>query len=397
MEMKDPSEQLSFEMLLGKLGKDMKAAAGLLGHYEARALFDTYYRIQKMRCAANNQLTAAAGNNKPHQLSSWTERSLWGLECAIKGSLGLFAQQYRLGRWLQSLDGIGPVISAGLLTVFDMRRTTNVGSDVSTVGHWWSYAGCNPAQPPWVSGTPRPFSMRAKTLVLFRMGETLIKRANAPKNFYGPLYLQKKASLWEENTAGKFAATALQEVHDPKRKVKEETQKYVWNKGCFDPDDVRAWLAAVQEWKDTCRAIKQENAEHKKAKDGITLELPPEPDPLVPGKIGCGTPMLSPRHIYERARRWMVKLFISHFHEVAHWDFFGTAPPAPFVFAHPTSPHVHLIAPPNWSGNFDAFPGKTLADLYATAPFKLKGKAPHAKSDECSEADTDNGDAVVTD
>ena len=60
-----------------------------------------------------------------------------------------------------------------------------------------------------------------------------------------------------------------------------------------------------------------------------------------------GVPMLPPAHIHMRATRWVVKLFLSHYHAVGYEIETGQKPPKPYVFEY-LEGHAHYIAPPNW-------------------------------------------------
>ena len=56
--------------------------------------------------------------------------------------------------------------------------------------------------------------------------------------------------------------------------------------------------------------------------------------------------MLPPAHIHARAKRWVVKLFLAHWHEVAFCERLGTMPPKPYVIEH--CGHIHKIEVPNY-------------------------------------------------
>ncbi len=53
---------------------------------------------------------------------------------------------------------------------------------------------------------------------------------------------------------------------------------------------------------------------------------------------------LPPAHLDARARRWVVKLFLSHWHEVASHDLYGKYNIKPYAIAH--LDHAEYIAPP---------------------------------------------------
>jgi hypothetical protein len=53
---------------------------------------------------------------------------------------------------------------------------------------------------------------------------------------------------------------------------------------------------------------------------------------------------LPPAHIHARAKRYAVKLFLAHLHEVWYTKHFGEAPPKPYPIA--ILGHAHYLAPP---------------------------------------------------
>ena len=60
-----------------------------------------------------------------------------------------------------------------------------------------------------------------------------------------------------------------------------------------------------------------------------------------------GTNMLPPAHIHARAKRYAVKLFLSHWHHVAYMiEYDGQEPPKPYILNQ--DGHTHFLAPPNW-------------------------------------------------
>jgi hypothetical protein len=55
---------------------------------------------------------------------------------------------------------------------------------------------------------------------------------------------------------------------------------------------------------------------------------------------------LPPGHLHARAKRYAVKLFLSHFHHVAYELRYGEPPPKPYVLTQ--EGHAHFLGPPNW-------------------------------------------------
>jgi hypothetical protein len=152
-----------------------------------------------------------------------------------------------------------------------------------TAGGIWRFAGLDPTVV-WKPKTKRPWNASLKTLC-WKIGDSFIKVSNNDADFYGKLYRQRKQTEIENNEAGKYADQA-------KSKLEHFNIRNA---------EIRAYYEA--------------------------------------GK-------LPPGHVHARARRWVTKLFLSHYHEVAWTLATGTPPPKPFVIA--ILGHGDYIAPPNF-------------------------------------------------
>jgi hypothetical protein len=153
-----------------------------------------------------------------------------------------------------------------------------------TVGHIWRYAGLDPTQS-WEKGQKRPWNARLKTLC-WKIGESFVKVSGNEKDIYGKVYKERKEIETARNEAMAFADQAALIL--TKKKFSADTQaKKFYEQG-----------------------------------------------------------MLPPGHIHARAKRYAVKLFLSHLHHV-WWEIqTGEKPPKPYVITH--MGHAHYIAPPNW-------------------------------------------------
>lgn len=158
-----------------------------------------------------------------------------------------------------------------------------------TAGKWYAFAGIAPGVK-WERGEKRPWNAGLKVLC-WKAGESFIKVKGNERDFYGKLYDSKKATYQAKNEAGGFADKAA-EVLESKR------------------------------FKKTTDAFKHYSG----------------------GK-------LPPAHVHAMARRYAVKIFLSHMHEVWWFQTFGTLPPAPYPIAH--MGHVDYIPVPYQ----DAIPG----------------------------------------
>lgn len=147
----------------------------------------------------------------------------------------------------------------------------------------WRFAGLDPTVT-WGKGEKRPWNTKLKTLC-WKFSDVQMKFANREQSFYGPLYQKYKAKLVERNEAGEFKDAAIEGAS----RVGKKTEAYKY---------------------------------------------------YVDGK-------LPPGHIHARALRWLSKLFLAHYFEVAHWEEYGVEAPNPYVFEHMTG-HSHKIDPPGW-------------------------------------------------
>ena len=289
--------------LISRLNRDLRDSAGLMGKREARYLVDLYYTVQDQRKRAASQ--GLAGDGEPQSLTDWLFEQFRVLESDVKRALSVYALSQAPGQWAHSVHGIGPVIAAGLLAHIDVnhwvcqsptisggnRKTCNEDSPhpgcgrepIHTAGGVWRFAGLDPTVE-WKAKTRRPWNASLKRLAWI-IGDSFCKQRNSPKDFYGKFYEDRKKLEVSRNLNGDFADQAADSL--AKRNIKD--------------------------------------ADLKK-----TLESGRLPD----GRIEL------------RARRFAVKLFLSHYHHVAYETEFGAPPPNPYAIR--ILGHAHYIAPPNW-------------------------------------------------
>ena len=104
---------------------------------ETRFIVSSYYGIQKARLQVNNRHTALKKSGDPTSMLSFILDGMEATEHNMQKMLASFSVENGIGRWSESIPGIGPVISAGLLSHIDITRAP-------TVGHIWRFAGQDP-------------------------------------------------------------------------------------------------------------------------------------------------------------------------------------------------------------------------------------------------------------
>ena len=362
-----------------RLTKDLRDSAGLLRPEQVRWLVQAYYRYQHFRTESEQHVKAAEKAEQPNELITWTHDAVRFMENDLRRALHSFASHYHVGRWMLARPGIGPVITAGLLTYIDIRC-------YDTVGKIWRLAGVDPSRH-WNSRDDatamvqaagisdkfdeaalrrladlagyryeqleevykegfhkhkkktalskflarRPWIADLKTLVTYKLGESIVKFQNKEGNIYGPIFANRKAYEIDRNLRGELVDQAAAGA----ARVAKTTIAWPWFAGCYPSNIWEGWLM-----------LDLEERKSRMAK----LRLQP----------GQGVPMLPPAHIHARARRYAAKMFLSHLHHVMYADFFGTLPPKPFSVTLPG--HSHFVPPPGWPDT--ALGGVGLAEMY---------------------------------
>lgn len=310
---------------IARMSRDIAKAGSVLTDTEARFLVDAYYTAQEDRKRSFNQERALGETKEPNSVLTWLAEQSEVLENQIKRALDKYTEAHPMGTWMRSIVGIGPVISAGILAYIDIAKAP-------TAGHIWRYAGLDPTQK-WTSATDaeawvkengvdvekaaiafnvsydtmrrmastdregqpitptakslagaicrRPWNAQLKTLT-WKLGQSFMKLSNRDDCFYGKIYRERKAYEIDRNDRGVNRELAL----SLSKRVGRSTEAY------------------------------------KHLSDG---KLPP-------GQIDA------------RARRYAVKMFLSHLHGEWYQLHHGRPAPAPFPIAH--LGHAHVVEPP---------------------------------------------------
>jgi len=321
---------------------------------DARYLRDMYYQFQARRLALQNQLRAlnqGKDKDQPDEKAemikedgvdkktkkgtenrTFLEFMLYQvsiLEKQIAVGLDIFSNGGYLGKWAKEVVGIGPVISTCLMSSLEMRDD-NTGNDTwMHAGNWWSYCGLNDNKRPWIgrdaakqmvketveenggvindavvmalSGKSQwpysyliasctdekgrvhltvdnlskaickvPYNKDLKVL-MYKIGESFIRVQNKPNSLYGKIFKQRKNYEIMKNERGDYADQAAKSL----KRFGKDTESYKWYKQ---------------------------------------------------GK-------LPPAHIINRAKRYTVKLFISHLFEAMYYNKYGRYCSDPYIIS----------------------------------------------------------------
>jgi hypothetical protein len=154
-----------------------------------------------------------------------------------------------------------------------------------TVSALWSLAGLNPMAL-WTKGEKRPWNAQLKTLC-WKIGDSFCKFHNHPRCVYGHIYAARKQLEVQRNEAGVF---------------RDQADKTLANRAIKDT---------------ATRAIYEA------------------------GQLPAGRLEL-------RARRVAVKLFLSHYWEVAYCEHYHEYPRTAYILMKEPEVHRHYVAPPGY-------------------------------------------------
>lgn len=331
-----------------RMSRDIARSAQTITNEEAKFLVQSYYEMQDRRKASDQRANALTKQAKPNAVVEWLADQDRILEQQLSRALDQYTGSQPLGIWAREQVGIGPVTTAGLMAYVNFDRA-------KTAGSVWRYAGLDPTniwygrekatalvneivgkntyatveqltQLSLISNrsveairrnvaaiahfknveeednseavTPegevrrtllinyfsrKPWNANLK-LLCWKIGDSFCKTHNNPNSFYGPIYRDRKALEVVRNANGEYAPLAEQ-------------------------------------------ALKERNIQSTELRR--TYEAGKLPD----GRIEL------------RARRYAVKLFLSHYFEVGYRLHHKQAPPAPFVISQ--MGHIDYIPPPH--------------------------------------------------
>lgn len=345
-----------------RLSKDLANSAKVMSSTEARFLVDYYYISQNDRIRFDGQTRSMNEGEEPTGVLAWLSEQSSTMEKQVKRALDKYTDAHPIGQWIKSQHGFGPVLAAGFLVHIDITKAP-------TAGHIWSYAGLAPGKE-WVSAeraaqwvkqngldvgkaahdwnrnpevlhrmatsdkdgneikmtakslaaaiSRRPWNAELKKLC-YKVGDCLIKFHNNEKCYYGHLYKERLMYEWDINLTGGYGELARSSDYD------KSTEAWAWVNGCYKATDIRKFV---------------ENNESLAAVNVKKFK----------GEPGSGDRMLPPAHLLARARRFAVKIFLSHLHEVWYEHEFKRRVPNPFAIQH--MGHAHRIQIPGYNSPY---------------------------------------------
>lgn len=352
-----------------RLSRDLREAAEKMGPAEIRFLVDAYYVEQEVRKATNNQVRATVEAGEPASILRYLAKQSEVLENQVRAALDRWSRNQKVGQWMRSHTGVGPVITAGLMAHINIKRAR-------TAGHIYNFAGLNPDAKWW--SRKDADAMVKEIISMIGSGKVITPEriAEAARRTGRRVESVEKAS---RNKDGKITATSFA-AGIAKRPWNAGLKTLTWKLGdsfvkfhtlcvCGNWEKDHEDGPCTPKKKDgtpiacDCKAFdrksfygglywqrkQQEVANNEAGKfAGLAARTLKEKKIKEKDTLACyEVGKLPPGRIDLRARRWAVKIFLSNMHAVMYFDEYGTLPPVPFSFTKAGGSHAHYIAPPN--------------------------------------------------
>lgn len=276
-----PDAEYSYPSPLGRVSRDLKQAAATLSLLEVRYLVDLYYEAQRYRIASANQVRSLARSEPVPEPESLLTWATHSFDI-VEGEIKKGLDVFSRREPSGLGEWLRSITGIGPVIAAGLLAHVQPG-EKSTVGQIWRHAGLDPTSK-WESGEKRPWNASLKTLC-YKVGESFVKVQNRPTDVYGQKYAARKAVEIARNDQGLFAGQA--EAILKARRIGKTTDAY--------------------------KAYSQ-------------------------GR-------LPPAHLHARARRYAVKLFLSHYYEAGYFIAHRKLPEVPYVVSH--LGHTDLIPAPH--------------------------------------------------
>lgn len=297
---------------------------------KARILVDLYYTMQEMRKRLNNQADAldrGADAGDSHEAIDFVLAQAGQLESNAKLFLETLASAHPVWPWLSAVQGIGPVLAAGLLAHLKLTPT---------VGAWWRFAGLDPHQR-WLSREELTALWAQRTGdVESRVRQICLEVGRDPESVLRDATHDFKTG--KDRALTKTTALASLARIPFNRPLKTICWK-IGDSFCKLGDRQDAFYAVTYRQRKALEVARNQRGDRAELAR-VTLEAKPkhaQAEVYAHGRLPDGRVDLM-------ARRYTVKLFLSHLHEVWWRLEHGTMPPKPFAIA--IQGHAHYIEPP---------------------------------------------------
>ena len=317
------------EPVIVKLSKDLRQASLMMSDDEVRYLVNSYYIVQKDRMRADAQVREKEKDGEPCSVLRWTADNYRLMEASIRTSLDVYSKNHIAGEWARGILGVGPVIASGFFAHVDIRKAT-------TAGHIWTFAGID-GKSAWLGGLEAEKMVRTfidgGSKISVNDVISVAKKVGCCPKWYARRIAREADNNIDLSFRGlpeqldeEYVRIILKDREFTKNDMVSALSRRPWNADlktlcwklgqCFvyvSGNENSYYGRIYKERKELDRAKNESKAFSKDAEYVLSMK-----------KIGKDTEafsyyssgMLPPAQIHARAKRFAVKIFISHLYEV---------------------------------------------------------------------------------
>lgn len=305
---------------------------------EMKSLVQEFYQFQDTRKALENQIRAIQqgfdqGPTTAIKTLDYVSKNAQITENGIKNIIQTVCESDTVGQWLLATKYIGPVLAGGCLAYFDVT-----GKEYAS--QFISYAGLNDNNRPWLGRE------KSKNIIEEVIGKSpiitndIVTEITVRTQWSYPYLLEhaydEKKQKWSKE--GLINACAkIPYNKDLKVLMWKIASSFQW--GCNDTDSVYGTLFSQRRVDETAKNEKGAFADQA-AKILETKNIGKDTDAYKAYSQG----MLPKKHIENRAKRWVAKIFVSHLFEEMYRVKYDKIPPRYYALEH-CEGHHDLIQP----------------------------------------------------
>ena len=330
---------------LASLSKETKTSVATVTDKQIVLIVDNYYQTQRYRMNIANQIRAVSQGFDDVQEGetpaiAWLLADVKNRENQIKLMIQEYANHNPVCQWAMGTKGIGPVFAANLWGYIDMSKCHHANQFIS-------YAGLNDNNAPWLG------KVKATEIVNKVYEELgLSDKDDANDDVYlrvaiasgrNVLSIKRGFLSHKEKETKKTHDKTIMIKFLSKPPYNTELKKvcYLIGESFCKVSNRGSLYGELYKERKALETFKNENLEYKEQAERLLKEKNYSKDTETYKYLSQGK--LSPAHITARAKRYAVKIFLTHFFEACYIYTHKKNPPTIYPIAH--QGHVDYIKP----------------------------------------------------
>lgn len=330
---------------LAKLSKETKNSAAFVSDNQIRLIIDSYYQTQAHRINIANQIRAVKQNfdqvpDGEQPAIAWLLKDVENRENQIKKMVEEYVKNTPVCAWALQIKGIGPLFAANLWSYIDMNK-------INHANQFLSYAGLNDNNSPWL-GKEKASAIVNEAYTYFNMDSS--DKANddiflrvAIKSGRNVLSIKRGFNSHKQRDTRNSSDKTILIKYLSMPPYNTELKKicYLIGESFCKVSNRGSLYGKLYQERKAWETMKNENLEYKDQADALLKVKNYDKNTdtykcLIQGK-------LSQAHINQRAKRYAVKIFLTHFFEACWIDKYNEKPPIIYPIAH--LGHLDYIEP----------------------------------------------------